>query len=215
MIDEGQRDRVHSLVPASVDRGARSLPAVNMRGSFTGRPCLTGWSREPGICLRGVRPGRSGDSLLEPRRGGCACRRHGLRAVAGHPHPGVVAGLELANRIPSGMVHINDQTWVTNPTRRSVASAPWQRLAVRRPVESRSVHRHPVGVRQESDSRIPVMAVSACETTIASGRPSWRRASGRPVARTGRTDGRSRLATAPARATLSAERSSLPQKEPR
>ena len=104
--------------------------------------------------------------------------------------------------------------------RRTQRSVRWprsirQRFAVRRRVEPRSVHRHAVGHRQEPDSRIPMMAVSAGDTAIASRGSSRRRPPGRAVARTGRNrrpeiDSQQRRP----RPALSAERSSLPQKEP-
>ena len=66
----------------------------------------------PGLPGGDLRPGRAGrrrsPSLDEVVDAG---RRHRVRAVAGHPHPRRrCAGLELAERIPTGLVHINDQT---------------------------------------------------------------------------------------------------------
>ena len=66
----------------------------------------------------------------------------------------VMAGLELANRIPSGMVHINDQTIGDEPNAPFGgvgSSGSGSRFGGE--LEHRSVHRHPVGVRQERDSR--------------------------------------------------------------
>jgi hypothetical protein len=44
------------------------------------------------------------------RRGGTARRPNRLRSVTRHQTTDIVSGLALADRVPVGMVHINDQT---------------------------------------------------------------------------------------------------------
>ena len=77
MIDQGQRDRIHELVTASVDAGARLAAG----GSFA----------TPEEAARLAADSEYGLSL-------------------GILTGDVMKALDLAARIPSGIVHINDQT---------------------------------------------------------------------------------------------------------
>jgi benzaldehyde dehydrogenase (NAD) len=111
LIDAGQRDRVHSLVTASVDRGARLAAGGSYEGLFY-RPTVLDSVREdmpayqqevfgpvaPVIRFAGVAEAvrLAGDTS------------YGL--ALGILTKDVMKGMALAEQIPTGIVHINDQT---------------------------------------------------------------------------------------------------------
>src|SRR3712207_2005415 len=111
LIDAGQRDRVHGLVTSSVDGGA----TLRTGGTFEGllyRPTVLGdvpveapaYREEIFGPVAPVTPFSSLDQVEELARG----TEYGLSL--GILTRDVYAGLQLAERIPSGLVHINDQT---------------------------------------------------------------------------------------------------------
>lgn len=111
LIDAGQRDRVHGLVTASVDGGA----TVRTGGTFEGlfyRPTVLGdvpvdapaYREEIFGPVAPVTPFSSIEEVVELARG----TEYGLSL--GILTRDVYKGLELAEQIPSGLVHINDQT---------------------------------------------------------------------------------------------------------
>jgi benzaldehyde dehydrogenase (NAD) len=111
LIDAGQRDRVHGLVTASVEGGA----TVRTGGTFEGlfyRPTVLGdvpveapaYQEEIFGPVAPVTPFSSLDEVVELATG----TEYGLSL--GILTGDVYAGLQLAERIPSGLVHINDQT---------------------------------------------------------------------------------------------------------
>ncbi|WP_432496294.1 benzaldehyde dehydrogenase [Kineococcus auxinigenes] len=111
LIDAGQRDRVHGLVTASVDSGA----TVRTGGTFEGlfyRPTVLGdvpvhapaYRDEIFGPVAPVTPFSSLDEVADLAAG----TEYGLSL--GILTRDVHRGLELAERIPSGLVHINDQT---------------------------------------------------------------------------------------------------------
>jgi benzaldehyde dehydrogenase (NAD) len=111
LIDAGQRDRVHGLVTASVEGGA----TVRTGGTFEGllyRPTVLGdvpveapaYQEEIFGPVAPVTPFSSLDEVVELATG----TEYGLSL--GILTRDVYAGLQLAERIPSGLVHINDQT---------------------------------------------------------------------------------------------------------
>src|SRR5829696_1213999 len=111
LIDAGQRDRVHGLVTASVEGGA----TVRTGGTFEGlfyRPTVLGdvsvdapaYQEEIFGPVAPVTPFSSLDEVAELAAG----TEYGLSL--GILTRDVYAGLQLAERIPSGLVHINDQT---------------------------------------------------------------------------------------------------------
>ena len=112
LIDAGQRDRVHGLVTASVDGGRHGAHRRHLRGAVL--PADRAGRRpggRPGLPGGDLRPGRAGDAVLLARRGGRSWptgTEYGLSL--GILTRDVYAGLQLAERIPSGLVHINDQT---------------------------------------------------------------------------------------------------------
>jgi benzaldehyde dehydrogenase (NAD) len=111
LIDAGQRDRVHGLVTASVDGGA----TVRTGGTFEGlfyRPTVLADVPADAPAYREeifgpVAPVTSFSSLDEVV-GLARGTEYGLSL--GILTRDVYAGLQLAERIPSGLVHINDQT---------------------------------------------------------------------------------------------------------
>src|SRR4051794_15057563 len=111
LIDAGQRDRVHGLVTSSVETGA----TVRTGGTFEGlfyRPTVLGdvpveapaYREEIFGPVAPVTAFTSLDEVVELAAG----TEYGLSL--GILTRDVYAGLQLAERIPSGLVHINDQT---------------------------------------------------------------------------------------------------------
>jgi benzaldehyde dehydrogenase (NAD) len=111
IIDAGQRDRVHGLVTASVEAGA----TVRTGGTYDGlfyRPTVLGdvpveapaYQQEIFGPVAPVTPFSSIDEVAELAAG----TEYGLSL--GILTRDVYAGLQLAERIPAGLVHINDQT---------------------------------------------------------------------------------------------------------
>jgi benzaldehyde dehydrogenase (NAD) len=132
IIDEQQRDRVHGLVTASVDAGARLAAGGTYEGLFY-RPTVLadmpmdapGWVEE---IFGPVAPVAAFDSIDDA-----------VKIAADTPYGlslsiltnDVMRGLEIADRIPSGIVHINDQTVsdeVVNPFGGVKGSGPGARL---------------------------------------------------------------------------------------
>lgn len=111
MIDERQRDKVHGFVTASVDAGA-GLAAGGSYEALFYRPTV----------LSNVKPGMAAYdneifgpvapvirfSTLDEAAALASDTEYGLSL--GILTRDVMKGLELAERIPSGIVHINDQT---------------------------------------------------------------------------------------------------------
>ncbi|WP_299960584.1 benzaldehyde dehydrogenase [uncultured Modestobacter sp.] len=111
LIDAGQRDRVHELVTSSVGGGA----TVRTGGTFEGlfyRPTVLGdvpvdapaYQQEIFGPVAPVTPFSSVDEVAALAAG----TEYGLSL--GILTRDVHAGLQLAERIPAGLVHINDQT---------------------------------------------------------------------------------------------------------
>ncbi|HET6534475.1 MAG TPA: benzaldehyde dehydrogenase [Actinoplanes sp.] len=111
LIDAGQRDRVHGLVTASVDGGA-TLRTGGTYDNLFYRPTVLGdvpvdapaYAEEIFGPVAPVTPYSSLDEVAELAAG----TEYGLSL--GILTRDVYAGLTLAERIPCGLVHINDQT---------------------------------------------------------------------------------------------------------
>jgi benzaldehyde dehydrogenase (NAD) len=111
LIDEGQRDRVHALVTSSVDSGAQVRTGGSYEGLFY-RPTVLGnvpvdapaYREEIFGPVAPVTPFSSIDEVV----GLAAGTEYGLSL--GILTRDVYQGLQIAERIPSGLVHINDQT---------------------------------------------------------------------------------------------------------
>ncbi|GAA1079773.1 benzaldehyde dehydrogenase [Nocardiopsis composta] len=111
LIDEGQRDRVHDLVRRSAEAGARIRAGGDYDGLFYRPtvldrvgPDVPAYAEE---VFGPVAPVVRFDTLDEAAEL-AAQGEYGLSLgiLTGNP----MRGLELAERIPSGLVHINDQT---------------------------------------------------------------------------------------------------------
>ena len=111
LIDERQRDNVHRIVTASVDAGAVLLAGGTYEGLFY-RPTVLAevptsapaYAEEIFGPVAPVVPFDSIDEAVELAAG----TEYGLSL--GILTRDVYRGLEIAERIPSGLVHINDQT---------------------------------------------------------------------------------------------------------
>jgi benzaldehyde dehydrogenase (NAD) len=111
IIDERQRDKVHALVTASTDQGARLAAGGTYEGLFYQPTVLADVTTEmPAYASEVFGPVapvlRFGDFDEAARI--AADTEYGLSL--GILTKDVMRGLELARRIPTGIVHINDQT---------------------------------------------------------------------------------------------------------
>jgi benzaldehyde dehydrogenase (NAD) len=111
VIDAGQRDKIHGLVTASVAGGARIVAGGTYDGLFY-RPTVLAdvTDSSPAYAQEvfgPVAPVRTFSSLDEAAAL-AADSEYGLSL--GILTRDVMKGLELAERIPTGLVHINDQT---------------------------------------------------------------------------------------------------------
>ncbi len=111
IIDERQRDKVHSLVTASVDAGARLAAGGTFDGLFYRptvladvSPQMPAYASEVFGPVAPVVPFATPDEAAKL----AADSEYGLSL--GILTGDVMRGLDLARRIPTGIVHINDQT---------------------------------------------------------------------------------------------------------
>ncbi len=111
IIDADRRDRIHELVTASVDAGARLAAGGTFEGLFYRPTVLTdvttdmpAYGNEVFGPVAPVVP----FSSLDEAAALAADDEYGL--ALGILTDDVMKGLALADRIPSGIVHINDQT---------------------------------------------------------------------------------------------------------
>ncbi len=117
VIDDGQRDRIHGLVTASVDGGAR-LAAGGTYDRLFYRPTVLAEvpTTAPAYMeeiFGPVAPITTFDTLEEAAQL-AADTSYGLSLSI--VTRDVMKGMALAERIPSGVVHINDQTIADEPT---------------------------------------------------------------------------------------------------
>lgn len=113
IIDAGQRDRIHAIVTASVKEGARLVAGGTYEGLFY-RPTVL--ADVPRHCpafreeiFGPVAPVVAFDTVEEAA---ALARDTEYGLSLGIVTQDVMRGLALADRIPSGAVHINDQTVV-------------------------------------------------------------------------------------------------------
>jgi benzaldehyde dehydrogenase (NAD) len=111
VIDERQRDKIHSLVTATVDAGARLAAGGTYEGLFYQptvladvQPAMPAYAHE---VFGPVAPVVRFSSAEEAAKL-AADSEYGL--ALGILTRDVMRGLDLARRIPTGIVHINDQT---------------------------------------------------------------------------------------------------------
>ena len=111
VIDEGQRDRIHELVTASVDAGAR-LAAGGTYDRLFYRPTVLAevTTDMPAYAQEVFGPVAPVATFSTPEEAAelAAGSEYGLSL--GILSGDVMKALDLAARIPSGIVHINDQT---------------------------------------------------------------------------------------------------------
>ncbi|MDX6342135.1 MAG: benzaldehyde dehydrogenase [Trebonia sp.] len=111
VIDERQRDKVHGLVTASTEQGARLAAGGTYEGLFYQPTVLadvtTGMPAYASEVFGPVAPVLRFSDFDEAARI-AADTDYGL--ALGILTKDVMRGLELARRIPTGIVHINDQT---------------------------------------------------------------------------------------------------------
>jgi benzaldehyde dehydrogenase (NAD) len=111
LIDEGQRDKVHALVTRSVDAGARLAAGGAYEGLFYRATVLADVTPDvPAYAEEVFGPVApiARFSTLDEAAALAAGTEYGLSL--GILTRDVLKGLELAERIPTGIVHINDQT---------------------------------------------------------------------------------------------------------
>ena len=111
IIDDHRRDRIHELVTASVDAGARLAAGGTFEGLFYRptvlaevTPAMPAYGEEVFGPVAPVVP----FSTLDEAAALAAGSEYGL--ALGILTNDVMKGLALAERIPSGIVHVNDQT---------------------------------------------------------------------------------------------------------
>jgi benzaldehyde dehydrogenase (NAD) len=117
IIDERQRDKMHALVTASTDAGARLAAGGTYEGLFYRPTVLADVTQETPAYANEVfgpvAPVLRFDTVDEVAAI-AASSEYGLSL--GILTRDVMRGLDLARRIPSGIVHINDQTVDDEPT---------------------------------------------------------------------------------------------------
>ncbi|MFB9902822.1 benzaldehyde dehydrogenase [Allokutzneria oryzae] len=111
IIDAAQRDRIHGIVTASVAAGARLVTGGDYEGLFYNAtvladagPGIPAYDQEVFGPVATVLPFTTDDEAVEL----AADSEYGLSL--GIMTRDVVGGLALAERIPTGVAHINDQT---------------------------------------------------------------------------------------------------------
>ena len=117
IIDERQRDKVHALVTASTDAGARLAAGGTYEGLFYQPTVLADVTQEtPAYANEVFGPVAPvlRFSTVDEVAAIAANSEYGLSL--GILTRDVMRGLDLARRIPSGIVHINDQTVDDEPT---------------------------------------------------------------------------------------------------
>jgi benzaldehyde dehydrogenase (NAD) len=111
VIDVGQRDKIHSLVGASQDAGAKLAAGGAYDGLFYQATVLAGGPPEAGAFAQEVFGPVAPVvkfSTIDEAVSLATATEYGL--ALGIVTRDVMRGLALADRIPTGIVHINDQT---------------------------------------------------------------------------------------------------------
>jgi benzaldehyde dehydrogenase (NAD) len=111
IIDAAQRDKIHALVTSSVDGGAQLAAGGTYEGLFYRPTVLDRVTKQtPAYCTEVFGPVASviRFSSVDELAALAADSEYGLTLGILTRNP--MKGLEIADRIPSGIVHINDQT---------------------------------------------------------------------------------------------------------
>ncbi|NLU78368.1 benzaldehyde dehydrogenase [Micromonospora sp. HNM0581] len=111
IIDEGQRDKIHSLVTASVDAGARLAAGGRYDGLFYRPTVLADVTPEtPAYAQEVFGPVAPVLSFTDLDQAAALAGSSEYGLSLGILSRDVMKAMALAERIPSGIVHINDQT---------------------------------------------------------------------------------------------------------
>ncbi|GGR56403.1 benzaldehyde dehydrogenase (NAD) [Nocardioides luteus] len=111
VIDAGQRDKVHALVTASVEAGARLETGGTYQGLFYRPTVLSGVTPDhPAFAEEIFGPVAPVTRFETVDEAVDLVRRSDYGLSVGILTADPFAGYELADRIPSGIVHVNDQT---------------------------------------------------------------------------------------------------------
>jgi benzaldehyde dehydrogenase (NAD) len=111
VIDEGQRDKIHQLVTASTDGGAKAAAGAEYDGLFY-RPTVLSevTAQHPAFTEEIFGPVAPVTRISSEDEAVELARRGEYALSLGIVTRDVMRGLALADRIPTGIVHINDQT---------------------------------------------------------------------------------------------------------
>jgi benzaldehyde dehydrogenase (NAD) len=117
IIDERQRDHIHSLVTSSVEAGAELVTGGEYDGLFY-RPTVLGNPPldAPAFAGEVFGPVASVVAFSTPEEAAALAADSEYGLALSIFTSDVLAGLDLAERIPTGLVHINDQTINDEPT---------------------------------------------------------------------------------------------------
>ncbi len=111
VIDEGQRDKIHALVTGSTDAGARAAAGASYDGLFYRPTVLAEVTPEhPAFAEEIFGPVAPVTRISGEDEAVELARRSDYGLSLGIVTRDVMRGLALADRIPTGIVHINDQT---------------------------------------------------------------------------------------------------------
>ena len=110
VIDAGQRDRIHGLVTASVESGARVAAGGTYDELFYQPTVLTEVAGTPAWREEIFGPVAPVASFTTEEEAVALAADTGYGLALGIITRDVMKGVALADRIPSGIVHINDQT---------------------------------------------------------------------------------------------------------
>jgi benzaldehyde dehydrogenase (NAD) len=110
LIDAGQRDRVHGLVTASVDAGAGLAAGGSYDGLFYRPTVLADAAQTPAFTEEVFGPVAPVARFSTVDEAVALAGQTGYGLSLGILTRDVLKGMALADRIPTGIVHINDQT---------------------------------------------------------------------------------------------------------
>jgi benzaldehyde dehydrogenase (NAD) len=111
VIDEKQRDKVHSLVTSSIRAGARLAAGGTYEGLFYRPTVLAGVSPEmPAYAQEVFGPVAPVITFSDVDQAVALARDTEYGLSLGILSADVARALAIADRVPSGLVHINDQT---------------------------------------------------------------------------------------------------------
>ncbi len=111
VIDEGQRDKIHGLVTSSTDAGARAAAGASYDGLFYQPTVLAEVTAQHPAFVEEIFGPVAPVTRVGSEDEAVELARHSQYGLSlGIVTRDVMHGLALADRIPTGIVHINDQT---------------------------------------------------------------------------------------------------------